>query len=1233
MITLSPPREQELIDALAEAFTPEDLDLKVADPLKIPAVERSGARDVKERARALVKWAAKNGVDTLVNAALRGNPSSSRLRLFAASIGLLASPDELLAAVRAAPKFVTNSSWMRGLEETQRQVCGIKMLGSSGETECTGFLVGDDQVMTVGFPVVPTPGLAITFAFDAVTVQIHPNDPVVVDLDQVRVLRLEAPLARALEKPAAAVAVRTRGWISPVPGTSLADEDRIVIVQHIDGSLSVSIGMYEGMGTGGDELTYQTDTYSGSLGAPCFDAAWRLVGIHIGGERGLNRGRTQEAIVRSLKEKGYRWDGSNGVYQELGAPPQTADPNVGKDDAIVRGIASSIEPDDVWSDEAEDLDLDKQECWAWVEAAAVHASFNPEEIVPFGETRQETRVALLLESRQIGDRWVLKDGIRKAALTRLASRGSLAEAHGKNPVDHIDRLDVALGSLIHQVPPKADDLRDPDTLRALLTAIGWLDGVVTPLPDPGRLRASLERAILLAPFQHLTRGFFAGREQELADLTAYSEAVPGSPLFIYGPGGMGKSALLARFVLQNAERDPADPDAWRPFIYIDFDRPELDATNLTGVLLAIIRQLGPQVPGVAKAAQALVDGQVQRDGPSTRRGARRKRGNIAAQVASGQLATMLDGVKNLLEELPDIPIVMILDTLEEVQFYNPDAIAPLISLVGQLQAHAPQLRPILAGRVLVDDDVAPMELGGLPLPACVALLQNELPAELATNTQLVDKLAEIVAVPDKNDQLRGNPLSLRLAAEALRREAAAADRVIEELDTDMRGRVGDAIVQGRLYERILGHIHDKRVAALAHPGLALRVITWELIRDVLAVPCGLGTIDEAASRDLFDALAKEVALVRQGADPAKLELRPELRRIVREDMARDTKQAHQRMQIHEAAVDYYEPRPLLTDRAEEIYHRLALGEDSAMVDKRWLTGVETFLRDAVGELPPGSNAYLANRVGGVADEKQLTTASPLEWEEYARKRAADLLKFGQAQKALDLLATRSERLPTSKLHYVESIARRMLPVPDFLGAESASEAAVDAARVSANADDLRDALEELVNVRRLRNDTAGVLRGLAELGNLGDALGDDLVVLETNVQGLESLAAPSDREQFTQSAVRVFSRLPDELVAKAPELSRRVAAQVGGSEPALLQRVLRVVGTGSLNREAASGLHEVLEQWERSDPQVSAFIPDVSKPPREIASAARHLASTREMDSQTAERFADWLGPLVSPSA
>src|SRR5439155_23469202 len=124
----------------------------------------------------------------------------------------------------------------------------------------------------------------------------------------------------------------------------------------------------------------------------------------------------------------YRWDGSKGVYQAQTEASQAAVSDVGKHDAIVRSIASSIEAEDVWSDDVEDLGLDKRECWAWVEAAAVHATFDPEKTVPFGEAGFETRMALLLESRQVGERWVLNDGLRKAALRRLGLRGVLEEA-------------------------------------------------------------------------------------------------------------------------------------------------------------------------------------------------------------------------------------------------------------------------------------------------------------------------------------------------------------------------------------------------------------------------------------------------------------------------------------------------------------------------------------------------------------------------------------------------------------------------------------------------------------------------------------------------------------------------------------------------------------------------------------------------------------------------------------
>ena len=190
-------------------------------------------------------------------------------------------------------------------------------------------------------------------------------------------------------------------------------------------------------------------------------------------------------------------------------------------------------------------------------------------------------------------------------------------------------------------------------------------------------------------------------------LTDYCAGGRVSPLFIHAAGGMGKSALLARFVLQErGARSQASAATWRPFVYIDFDRPELDATNLAGVLLAIVRQLGPQVPGIAKAAQALH----RRHGRI-----KRKRSAPAAAGAASDRHRSAGRVRSELVDRPrrghepvrrhpagETPIVMIFDTLEEVQFSNPDALAPLVSLVGNCRKHAPQLRPILAGRVLAE---------------------------------------------------------------------------------------------------------------------------------------------------------------------------------------------------------------------------------------------------------------------------------------------------------------------------------------------------------------------------------------------------------------------------------------------------------------------------------------------------------------------------------------------------
>src|SRR5262249_60685399 len=65
-------------------------------------------------------------------------------------------------------------------------------------------------------------------------------------------------------------------------------------------------------------------------------------------------------------------------------------------------------------------------------------------------------------------------------------------------------------------------------------------------------------------------------------------------------------------------------------------------------------------------------------------------------------------------------------------------------------------------------------------------------------------------------------------------------------------------IQALLYGRILDHLHADDVRAVAYPGLVVRRITADVIRDVLAEPCGLRLTPERDEHAIFAVLSKEV---------------------------------------------------------------------------------------------------------------------------------------------------------------------------------------------------------------------------------------------------------------------------------------------------------------------------------------------------------------------------------------
>jgi hypothetical protein len=71
---------------------------------------------------------------------------------------------------------------------------------------------------------------------------------------------------------------------------------------------------------------------------------------------------------------------------------------------------------------------------------------------------------------------------------------------------------------------------------------------------------------------------------------------PKPAMTIYGPGGIGKSALVMKFFLEHI-RLPEDQRI--PFAYLGLDSPFLNINDLSTLMMEILRQLTMQFPGMA----------------------------------------------------------------------------------------------------------------------------------------------------------------------------------------------------------------------------------------------------------------------------------------------------------------------------------------------------------------------------------------------------------------------------------------------------------------------------------------------------------------------------------------------------------------------------------------------------------------------------------------------------------
>lgn len=827
------------------------------------------------------------------------------------------------------------------------------------------------------------------------------------------------------------------------------------------------------------------------------------------------------------------------------------------------------------------------------------------------------------------------------------------------------------------------DAMEAGELARVRNAVTWLSQIpgMPGLPDPHDVDHRLKMARLIEPIRTLLKQPFEGREDELAMLRthlgvvaptslrkraarAYSLARgrlhPDYPLVIYGPGGIGKSTLLARSLLDHIE----DQDVSQfPFVYVDSERATVSLHEPMSLVAEIARQLAVQYPHAAAdftalAQRARVRGRKQRSrideltefsGDGSTRGLGRSAQNQAYESSrddeaglSAELGSLLVAATGSQASAP--PLVVALDSFEEAQYRASPILDRMWTMLASLRSTYPATRVVVAGRApvghpLIDVDLVPtIALGELDRGAAERfLLDRGVGAHLSL---------AIIA------RIGRNPLSLSLAARVARSAQGTDedDTWIDEIPARRRkffAAVDDMLIQGVLYERVLLHVTDPQVRALAHDGLILRRITPELVRDVLAPHAKIPLTSPGMHHELFEELARELDLVdRVGTD--ELWHRADVRRVMLRLLTAEKNR--ELRDLEQAAIEFYGKSDRPSDRAEEIYHRLRLGGSLTEVRERWLPEAGSYLEGAQAELPSRS-ARLLERL--LRDASRPDPDDQFEWEQMTAAQVDNYLQQGLAEYAMQVLLERRPWTIASPLHAL-SVETQMR-----LGNQQRAREELTAALESPGIEEHVDAYLELLllSARLFAGsgdlDSADADLEVAEMAasRRADAM-DALAVLLVKAQLHEEAGRPHDQEVDRALLERVTSISDDQLTSR-PALFRAVAAEVGEWAPTVLAQALRLVGLPSVSDEAIRELArtilraidqpEVLEvlaelAGEAPDQWASPRLEDIERLLDDVEGSGRledlvsHLLAVDGGSRVLAQGIADAMVEAVDPS-
>lgn len=826
----------------------------------------------------------------------------------------------------------------------------------------------------------------------------------------------------------------------------------------------------------------------------------------------------------------------------------------------------------------------------WCERAAVLAWFEPHMIGAPASLEEllddEDWIALITDceiarTAQDGPRRRLKLAKRREALARFQGREGLKKAllETQGRPSH-DPLQQALDRIIQGDPIDSLASTQPG-LYALHTASTWLDGLIDGLPEPTVIAHWLRREELLQPHRLLTDGVFVGREDELDDLRSYVQELRASrrwkqvlgsawnvarrvldqpPLVIFGPGGVGKSTLVAQFILEHAEKGDL------VFVDLDFGRPNLDPRRPTALLAEAARQIATQVPSRLAEGDALA-ADLELAATTATHGSEESQYIVGLDEAVDRFCRFAASALPVGRNTP-----FVLDTFEEVEALGQTRVDSIWDLLRRLQIWLPQLRPVICSRV--------------PPPASWALLNLPLyelepePAARYLDARLRNRHdhalpPEVIARTAR--RVTRTPLALNLAAELLV-QAVEAGEDPASVVAQIKGKADEAF----LYGRILKQIKDTEVQRLATPGLVVRRLDGGVVLEVLAGPCDLAVKDRAAAEALLDRLARQGALVERLPD-GSLWHRADVRRLMLPAIEESEGLAVVR-QIDRGAADYYGHQEGIVARTERAYHLLRRGEIAA-AEPLLTDEVAPRLRGALDELAPDARLALGLRLGITPGPEELRAADQVRWERGALAAAQDLLASGDYERVLALLKTGRERRTGGPLDRIE--AEALIGTGDWAGALRVAQSGVAAAQ---RAGERASALELSLIMARIGFATADLELAAKALGNAealmtaADPAETRLRVWTASMRLARLRSEPHKVEEIARRALELLA--PPVLARLSPSVLRELAGELapdrgtfGDAAGSILRTALRRLGIEQKPEGLIEGLATTISGW------------------------------------------------------